>query len=631
MTEEKNKAFEELLEEYLPSQKELSSEEICKGEIRVVRKDFILVDVGLKSDGIISTSEFTAEEQKKLKVGDIVDVVVDKWADEKGNIVLSKEKAEKLRVWEDVESAYDNATLVNGTIIARVNGGLAVDIGVKAFLPNSQVALRPIKNVDEFIGKNFDFKVIKFDKKKGNIVISRRDLLEKEREALKTATLEKLHEEAIIKGLVKNITYYGVFVDLGGIDGLLHITDMSWGRVNHPSEMFKIGDEVDVKVLKFDKDSERVSLGVKQISEDPWEHAAEKYAAEKVVRGNVVSLEDYGAFVELEKGIEGLIHISEMSWTRRIKHPNKMVAIGDEVEVKILEIDVENRRISLGMKQTEPNPWELLKEKYPINTTVKGVIRNITDFGLFVGVEDGIDGLVRTTDITWDRKLKHPSEYYKKGDEVEAVVLNIDSDKQRFSLGIKQLLEDPWKIFRDKHVVGEKIEVEVVKATDFGVFVKVFESIEGLVHKTEFEDENKEYQTGDKMEVIIKSISDTDRKVSLSIKAVNDDEAKKDIEQAAKVEKVPERLGSFADAFKAAEDEKNEASVVAEEAPAEEVVEEEAPAEEVVEEEAPAEEVVEEEAPAEEVVEEEAPAEEVVEEEAPAEEVVEEEKDEKAE
>ncbi len=605
MTEEKKKAFEELLEEFLPSEKELSSEEVCKGEIRVVRKDFILVDVGLKSDGIISTSEFTAEEQEKLKVGDIVDVVVDKWADEKGNIVLSKEKAEKLKVWEDVESAYDNGTLVNGTIIARVNGGLAVDIGVKAFLPNSQVALRPIKNVDELIGKNFDFKVIKFDKKKGNIVISRRDLLEKEREALKTATLEKLHEDAIIKGLVKNITYYGVFVDLGGIDGLLHITDMSWGRVNHPSEMFKIGDEVDVKVLKFDKDSERVSLGVKQITEDPWVHAAEKYAAEKVVKGVVVSLEDYGAFVELEKGIEGLIHISEMSWTRRIKHPSKMVAIGDEVEVKILEIDVENRRISLGMKQTEPNPWELLKEKYPVNTTVKGVIRNITDFGLFVGVEDGIDGLVRTTDITWDRKLKHPSEYYKKGDEVEAVVLNIDSEKQRFSLGIKQLSEDPWKIFRDKHVVGEKIEVEVVKTTDFGVFVKVFESIEGLVHKTEFEDESKEYNTGDKMEVIIKSISDTDRKVSLSIKAVNDDEAKKDIEEAAKVEKVPEKLGSFADAFKAAEEEK------AEEAPAEEPVVEEK-AEEPVEE-APVEEPAEEEK-AEEPVEE-APAEETVEEE----------------
>ncbi|MBP7432517.1 30S ribosomal protein S1 [bacterium] len=554
MSELTKKGFGELLEEFLPSEKEVSSEEICKGVVRAVRKDFILVDVGLKSDGIIPSSEFTAEEISKLKVSDEIEVVVDRWEDEKSNICLSKEKAGKLKVWEVVEKAFDDGSLVNGTIVARVNGGLAVDIGVKAFLPNSQVALRPIKNVDDLIGKNFDFKVIKFDRKKGNIVISRRDLLEKEREVLKNTTLEKLQEGAVVKGLVKNITYYGVFVDLGGIDGLLHITDMSWGRVNHPSEMFKIGDEVDVKVLKYDRDSERVSLGVKQISEDPWIHASDKYASGKTVKGVIVSLEDYGAFVELERGVEGLIHISEMSWTRRVKHPGKMVAIGDEVEVKILEIDVENRRISLGMKQIEPNPWELLREKYPINTVVRGTIRNITDFGLFVGVEEGIDGLVRTTDITWDRKLKHPSEYYKKGDEVEAVVLNIDAEKQRFSLGVKQLSEDPWKMFKDQHNIGEKIEVEVVKIADFGVFVKVFDTIEGLVHKTEFEDENKEYQPGDKVEVIIKSISDTDRKVSLSVKAVSDEDAQKEIRDAAANEKVPEKLGSFADAFKNAED-----------------------------------------------------------------------------
>lgn len=559
MSKEPKKSFGDLLEEFLPSGREVSSDVVCSGEVRAVRKDFILVDVGLKSDGIISSSEFTPEEISKMKVGDQIEVVVDRWEDERGNIVLSKEKAAKLKVWEVVERAYGDGSLVNGTIIAKVNGGLAVDIGVKAFLPNSQVALRPIKNVDDLIGKNFDFKVIKFDRKKGNIVISRRDLLEKEREVLKTNTLEKLQEGAIVKGLIKNITYYGVFVDLGGIDGLLHITDMSWGRVNHPSEMFKIGDEVDVKILKYDKDSERVSLGVKQISEDPWIHAAEKYASGKAVKGNVVSLEDYGAFVELERGVEGLIHISEMSWTRRVKHPGKMVAIGDEVEVKILEIDVENRRISLGMKQIEPNPWELLREKYPVNTVVKGVIRNITDFGLFVGVEDGIDGLVRTTDITWDRKLKHPSEYYKKGDEVEAMVLNIDAEKQRFSLGIKQLSEDPWKMFKDQHSIGEKIEVEVVKVAEFGVFVKVFDTIEGLVHRTEFEDEKKEYNPGDKMEVIIKSISDTDRKVSLSVKAVTDEEAQKEIADAAASEKIPEKLGSFAAAFKAAED-KNESA-----------------------------------------------------------------------
>ncbi len=549
--------FEELLESYLPNKEENSGEKISKGIVRAIRKDVIIVDVGLKSDGVISASEFTPEELANLKVNDEIEVVVENWDGDRG-MNLSKEKASKLKVWEVVEKAFQDGTLVNGTIVAKVNGGLAVDIGVKAFLPNSQVALRPIKNVDDLIGKNYDFKVIKFDKKKGNIVISRRDLLEKEREALKNTTLEKLQEGAIVKGLVKNITYYGVFVDLGGIDGLLHITDMSWGRVNHPSEMFKIGDEVDVKVLKYDKDSERVSLGVKQITDDPWIHATEKYAAGKTVKGVVVSLEDYGAFVELEKGVEGLIHISEMSWTRRIKHPGKMVAIGDEVEVKILEIDVENRRISLGMKQIEPNPWELLKDKYPVGTIVKGTIRNITDFGLFVGVEEGIDGLVRTSDITWDRKLKHPSEYYKKGDEIEAVVLNIDSEKQRFSLGIKQLTEDPWKIFKDQHNVGDKIEVEVVKVAEFGVFVKVFDTIEGLVHKTEFED-NKEYQPGDKLEVIIKSISDTDRKVSLSVKAVSDEENQKIVEEAEAVtEKVPEKLGSMAAAFKAAEEKAEE-------------------------------------------------------------------------
>ena len=558
--------FAEMLEGFLPKKEEISSEEIREGIVRAIRKDVIIVDVGLKSDGVISASEFTPEELANLKVDDKIEVVVENW-DGDGNrgMTLSKEKASKLKVWEVVEKAFQDGTLVNGTIVAKVNGGLAVDIGVKAFLPNSQVALRPIKNVDDLIGKNYDFKVIKFDKKKGNIVISRRDLLEKEREALKNTTLEKLQEGAIVKGLVKNITYYGVFVDLGGIDGLLHITDMSWGRVNHPSEMFKIGDEVEVKVLKYDKDSERVSLGVKQITDDPWIHATEKYAAGKTVKGVVVSLEDYGAFVELEKGVEGLIHISEMSWTRRIKHPGKMVAIGDEVEVKILEIDVENRRISLGMKQIEPNPWELLKDKYPVNSVVKGTIRNITDFGLFVGVEEGIDGLVRTSDITWDRKLKHPSEYYKKGDEIEAVVLNIDSEKQRFSLGVKQLTEDPWKVFKDQHNVGDKIEVEVVKVAEFGVFVKVFDTIEGLVHKTELED-NKEYKPGDKLEVIIKSISDTDRKVSLSIKAVGDEENQKIIEEAETViEKAPEKLVSLADAFKAA----GKAEEKAEEKPAE--------------------------------------------------------------
>ena len=546
-----NLNFGELLKEFLPSEKQFSGEEIVRGHVRAITRDFLLVDVGHKSDGIIQTIEFTPEELKEIKVGDQVEVVIDRVEDDRGNIGLSRQKAAMLRIWETVGRAYDTGELVRGTIVSRVNGGLQVDIGVKAFLPNSQVALRPIKNVDELIGRTFDFKVIKYDQKRGNIVISRRDLLEREREDLKTKTLERLQEGVLVKGLVKNITYYGVFIDLGGIDGLLHITDMSWGRVNHPSEMFKIGDEVEVKVLKFDRDAERVSLGLKQISDDPWQYASERYNVGKVVRGKIVALEDYGAFVELERGIEGLIHISEMSWTRRVKHPSKMVAIGDDVEVKILEIDVDNRRISLGMKQTEPNPWEQLKDKYPVGTMVKGVIRNITDFGLFVGVEDGIDGLVRTSDITWDRKLKHPSEYYKKGDEIEAVVLNIDSEKQRFSLGVKQMSHDPWKIFRESYKENDKIEAEVVKTTDFGIFVKVFDTIEGLVHKTEFEDPNKNFSIGDKIEVVIKSISDTERKVSLSIKAISEAENRQNLEEAkAATGEVPEKLGSIGDAFK---------------------------------------------------------------------------------
>jgi small subunit ribosomal protein S1 len=550
---ERREDFAAMLEEFLPVDKAIGSEEIIKGTVQSVRRDFVLVDVNFKSDGIIPTSEFTKEELETLKPGDVIDVVIEQWEDKDGSLRLSKEKAVKLIVWDEVEKAYESGDVVHGTIVSRVKGGLAVDIGVKAFLPNSQVALRPIKDVESLIGKEYDSKVIKFDRKRSNIVISRRDLLEKERNFLKDKTLERLEEGATVRGLVKNITYYGVFVDLGGIDGLLHITDMSWGRVNHPSEIYKIGDEVEVKVLKFDRETERVSLGVKQISDDPWQHASEKYVVNKIVKGTVVSLEDYGAFVELEKGVEGLIHISEMSWTRRIKHPGKMVAIGDEVEVKILEIDVENRRISLGMKQVEPNPWEELKNKYPIGSTIKGVIRNITDFGLFVGVEDGIDGLVRTTDITWDRKLKHPSEYYNKGDEVEAIVLNIDAEKQRFSLGIKQLHEDPWKQFVAQFTEGDKVKGEVVKSTDFGVFVKIFDTVEGLVHKSEFEDESKEYKSGEEIEVIIKSISDTEKKVSLSIKAIASAEEQKNIKEAAKMEKVPEKLGSLSAAFDAAQ------------------------------------------------------------------------------
>ncbi len=611
MTEEKTNNFESLIQDYLPDPKQFSSDKIIKGTLRSKEKNYLLVDVGIKSDGIVPTSEFTEEELENIKEGDEIDVVIDEWEDRQGNMYVSREKARKLRFWKAIGEAYESGQPISGTILSRVKGGLAVDIGIKAFLPNSQVALRPVKNLHSLIGKKFDFKVIKYDEKRKNIVISRRALLENERKELKMMTLDKLEEGAILKGLVKNITYYGVFVDLGGIDGLLHITDMSWGRVNHPSELYNIGDEIEVKVLKYDDNSERVSLGVKQITPDPWEHATEKYHKDRIVTGKVVSLEDYGAFVELEKGIEGLIHISEMSWTRRIKHPNKMVAIGDEVEVKILDIDVENRRISLGMKQVEPNPWDEVKEKYPVGSIVKGNVKSITNFGIFIGVEEGIDGLVRTSDITWNRKVKHPSEYYNEGDEIEAKVLSIDTDKQRFALGIKQLSEDPWKTFTEQHKVGDIIEGKVMKTVDFGVFLQLDEGIDGLLHKSEFINPEKEFKIDDTVKVAISDISETNRKISLSEKAVEDAEELKNLKEVeARTGEIPERLGSMGDAIKNSafynektkeeEETKTEKESVAKNATPEKDVPEEEPAEEKASEEKPAEEKTSEEEPAEE-------------------------------
>src|SRR5215207_7361933 len=423
--------------------------EILRGTVIAVGKDYAIVDVGYKSEGQVPLSEFVgADGQVSVKPGDRIEVLLEDRENESGMCVLSKEKADRLKVWDEISAACERDELIEGTISARVKGGLSVTIrgGVKAFLPGSQVDLRPVRNLDAFIGKNYKFKVIKFNKKRGNIVLSRRVLLEKERAELKGQTLERLKEGQIVEGIVKNLTEYGAFIDLGGIDGLLHITDMSWGRVNHPSELFQVGDHVRVKVLKFNAETERVSLGLKQISEDPWSRAAEKFVPGTVVRGKVVSLKDYGAFIELEEGIEGLVHISEMSWTRRVKHPSKVVAVGDTVEAVVLDIDVKNNRISLGMKQLEPNPYETLAAKYPQGTPVKGRVRNIADFGIFVEIEDGIDGLVHISDMSWTQRIKHPSEMYQKGDEVEAVVLNIefDGEKPKVSLGIKQLVPDPW-------------------------------------------------------------------------------------------------------------------------------------------------------------------------------------------
>ncbi len=503
--------------------------EIVKGTVIQLTKDFAIIDVGYKSEGQVPISEFTnARGELNIKVGDKVDVLLESREDDKGMVVLSKEKADKMRIWDEISSACERDEIVKGTIIGRVKGGLSVDIGVKAFLPGSQVDIRPVRNLDQYIGKEFEFKVIKFNKKRGNIVLSRRVLLEKQREEFKRETLTRLKEGAVLMGVVKNLTDYGAFIDLGGIDGLLHITDMSWGHVRHPSEVFNVGDEVRVAVLKFDPESERVSLGLKQIQEDPWHRADEKYPVGTRVKGKVVSVIDYGAFIEIEPGVEGLIHVSEMSWTKRVKHPSKMINIGDEVEAVVLDIDPKAKRIALGMKQIAPNPWTLLEDKYPIGSVIKGQIKNVTDFGIFVGVEDGIDGLVHVSDISWTKHVKHPGEIFKKGDEVEAVVLNIDVENERFSLGIKQLLQDPWDTLAERMPVGSKVAGKVTKVTDFGAFVEIEQGIEGLVHVSELREERVDnprevVKEGDEIEVKIIDINTTDRKVALSVKALSRD------------------------------------------------------------------------------------------------------------
>ena len=525
---EGGQTFAEMFEESLARQDAVREGEIVRGQVLEVGKDQILVDIGYKSEAAVSSSEFsTIDGVLSVKVGDVIDVYVESREDDSGLVIVSKEKADKLRVWDDISAAAERDELVDGIVVARVKGGLSVDIGVKAFLPGSQVDLRPIRNLDKLIGQKFKFKVIKFNKKRGNIVLSRRVLLEQEREELKKETLKKLAEGEVLIGVVKNLTEYGAFVDLGGIDGLLHITDMSWGRINHPSEMFNIGDEVKVKVLKFDADSERVSLGYKQITEDPWANAAEKYPVGKKVGGKVVSLTDYGAFIEIEPGVEGLVHVSEMSWTKRVKHPSKLVNVGDDVEAVVLDIDLPQKRISLGMKQCEPNPWTLLSEKYPVGAVLKGVVRNITDFGIFVGVEEGIDGLVHVSDLSWTHRVKHPSELFSKGDEVEAVVLNIDVENERFSLGIKQLTDDPWETLPRRFPRGSKVKGRVMKVTDYGAFVEIEPGIDGLCHVSELADEHVDkpgdvIKGGDEVEVMVLDVDPAERRISLSLKAARD-------------------------------------------------------------------------------------------------------------
>jgi small subunit ribosomal protein S1 len=503
---------------------------VVSGTVIQLTKDYAVVDIGYKSEGQVPISEFVSVPggEPAVKVGDRVEVLVESRENDTGMVVLSKEKADKMRIWDEISAACERDELVEGVIVGRVKGGLSVDIGVKAFLPGSQVDIRPVRNLDKLIGEKFKFKVIKFNKKRGNIVLSRRVLLEKEREELKKETLKNLKEAAILKGVVKNLTDYGAFIDLGGIDGLLHVTDMSWGRIGHPSEMFEVGQEVRVVVLKFDPASERVSLGLKQIQEDPWHRADEKYPVGSRVGGKVVSLTDYGAFIELEQGVEGLVHVSEMSWTKRVKHPSKLVNVGDKVEAVVLDIDPKAKRISLGMKQIEANPWTLLEDKYPIGSVIRGEVRNVTDFGIFVGVEEGIDGLVHVSDISWTERIKHPGEKFKKGDIVEAAVLNIDVENERFSLGIKQIQPDPWTTLSERHPVGSRVRGKVTKVTDFGAFVELEPGIEGLVHVSEMRDERVEnprdvVKEAEEVDVKVIDMDLQERKIALSIKALNRD------------------------------------------------------------------------------------------------------------
>ena len=527
--------YDAMVEAYSCSFKNIAEGEVVSGTVLKMTESDVIVDVGFKSEGIIPAQEFRDERGEiRVKPGDKVDVLLESTENRDGYIVLSRQKAERMKIWDDIERAYHEQSVITGRVIERVKGGLAVDIGVRAFLPGSQIDMHPIRNLDSLRGEELDMRVIKVNKRRSNIVLSRKAVLEDQYFKKKEETLRNLEEDKMVTGIVKNITDYGAFVDLGGIDGLLHITDMSWGRVNHPSDLVKVGDDIRVKVLKFDRYEERVSLGYKQLLEDPWASASARYPKASRVVAKVVSLTDYGAFVELEEGVEGLIHISEMTWNKRIKHPSKLLNIGDTVEAVVLDIDARARRVSLGTKQTEPNPWAQIEEKYAINSIVTGKVRNLTDFGAFIEVEEGIDGLVHVSDLSWTKKIKHPSEVLQKGQEVTAVILNVDAENQRLSLGIKQLEPDKWEEFFSKQQVGGVVRGKVVRLTDFGAFVELEEGIEGLCHVSELDQahvENPEtfVQVTQELDFKIIKMNLLERKIGLSLKALTEDTEKEDV------------------------------------------------------------------------------------------------------
>ena len=527
--------FQTLYEESL---KTLEEGQILRGTVIDITPDHVTVDVGYKSEGQIPMQEFLKRDKKvDVKIGDRIDVFLEKKESEEGLLTLSKEKADKITIWRDISRSCREGEVIEGEIVGKVKGGLSVDIGrILAFLPGSQIDLKPVRNLDALIGQRLKFKVIKFNRKRNNIVLSRRVLLDEERKQLRQETLKNLKEGDVVEGTVKNLTDYGAFIDLGGMDGLLHITDISWGRIGHPSERLSAGDRIKVKILRFDREKEKVSLGLKQALPDPWESVPQRYPTGSRIKGKVVNVTDYGVFVELEDGIEGLVHISELTWSKKMKHPSKVVHIGDTVEVMVLDCDPLKRRISLGMKQVEPNPWALIEEKYPVGTKVVGRVKTVTDFGIFIGFDEGVDGLVHVSEMSWTKKIKHPGELYKKGQQVEAVVLNIDRKNERFSLGVKQLAADPWKDVARRYRKGEVVAGKVTNVTDFGAFVELEEGIEGLVHVSEISREKVEkpsdvLKVGDTLSAVVLHIDPHERRIGLSVKGLKEKTENAEIEK----------------------------------------------------------------------------------------------------
>jgi small subunit ribosomal protein S1 len=528
-------ALETFEQEQAQTEAALNEEQIITGTVLKVTPQFVVVDVGYKSEGVVPVAEFTDHEGNvTVQRGDEIAVMREPGSTEEGYINLSHQKAQRLRSWDEIEKAFNEKTPVKARVIDRIKGGLTVDImGARAFLPGSQVDLRPVRNLEALKGHDIEVRIIKLNKKRGNVVASRKQLLEEDQAEKRTKTLEHLEESAILTGTVKNLTDYGAFVDLGGIDGLLHITDMSWGRLTHPRDLVQVGDQIQVKVLKFDRDKQRVSLGFKQLTPDPWLDAAERYPIGAHVRGRVISVTDYGAFIELEQGIEGLVHVSEMTWSKRMKHPSKLVSVGEQVEAVVLNVNPTERRISLGLKQLESNPWETLHEKFPVGSVVEGKVRNLTEFGAFIEIEDGIDGLVHVSNLSWTKRVKHPSEVLKKGDKVKAIVLAIEPEQRRLSLGVKQLQPDAWDTFFEQHRVGDVVHGKVLRLASFGAFVEIADGVEGLCHNSEAVDGHGapvKLEPGSEHDFKIIKMNPSEKKVGLSIRAVGEEATRADVE-----------------------------------------------------------------------------------------------------